>query len=57
MKTVHEVVVRETLERRVAVAAESKEEAIAKVKRDYGNYDLVLEHWSNFKDVEFITEE
>lgn len=56
MKTVHEVVVRETLERRVAVAAESKEEAIAKVKRDYDDCALVLD-WSDFKKVEYIAEE
>ena len=56
MKAVYEVVVRETLEKRVAVTAESKEEAIAKVKRDYDDCILVLD-WSDFKNVEFITEE
>lgn len=56
MKTVYEVVVRETLERRVAVTAESKEEALAKVKKDYKDCAIVLD-WSDFKNVEFSTEE
>lgn len=50
----YEVTVQETLERKVAVEAESKEAAEAMVRRSYGNSDLVLDA-SDFTRVFFST--